>query len=99
MKDKLKDMEKDQSIMVTPFDACKKLLNSNEGSRLSLRDRVDLFFTDHSLVGLLIQENFLNSVKSKPVTNEVLNRCAYSADLFTMGDMISNKIRMDQAWN
>merc|ERR1719171_2933677 len=93
MKDRMKEMEKDQVVMVTPFDACKKLLNTSEGSRLSFRDRIDMFFTDFSLVGLLVQENYLNAVKSKPDNIEVLNRCAYSADLFTVGDMINNQIR------
>lgn len=59
---------------------------------------MDMFFTDHSLVGLLVQENYLNAVKGKPVNQEVLNRAAFSADLFTIGDMMSAKIRENQDW-
>lgn len=99
MKEKINEMEKDQVVMVTPFDACKKLLNASEGSRMSFRDRLDMFFTDHSLVGLLIQENYLDSVKGRPVDSPLMNRCAFSADLFTLGDMIGNQIREAQDWS
>mmetsp|Transcript_117308 Transcript_117308/g.215912 ORF Transcript_117308/g.215912 Transcript_117308/m.215912 type:complete len:897 (+) Transcript_117308:45-2735(+) len=99
MKHKLNEMQKDQEVMVSPFDACKKLLNTSEGARLSFRERLDMFFVDFSLVGLLIQENYLRSVEKKPVDNEVMQRCAYSADLFTISDILNNKIRQDQDWS
>merc|ERR1740129_764412 len=79
MKQKLHDMTKDSGIMLSTFDACKKLLNSSEGSRLSFRDRLDLFFVDHSIMNLLVHENYLNSVAKKPSDLALLNRCAYSA--------------------
>lgn len=99
MKDKLSEMAKDQEVMVTPFDACKKLLNTSEGARLNFRERLDMFFVDHSLVGLLIQENYLRSVERKPVDNELMHRCAYSADLLTISDIMGNRIREHQDWS
>jgi replication factor C subunit 1 len=98
MKEKITEMEKDQQVMMTPFDACKKLLNSSEGSRMSFRQRMDLFFIDHSLVGLLVQENYVNAVKNRNDL-EVLHRCAYSADLLTIGDILSTRIQQTQEWN
>lgn len=99
VKNKIHDMSKDQGIMLSPFDACKKLLNSFEGARMSFRDRMDMFFVDHSLMGLLVHENYLKSVDKKPVTDDLLSRCAYSADLMTLGDMINARIRDAQDWS
>jgi replication factor C subunit 1 len=98
MKEKLKEMSKDQSIMLTGFDACKKLLNSSESSRLTFRERLDMFFVDFSLVGLLVQENYLKSVEKRGADLQTLNRCAYSADLMTIGDMVNKRINSGQEW-
>jgi len=58
-----------------------------------------MFFVDHSLVGLLVQENYLRAVEKRGTDAELLRRCAYSADLITIGDMMNAKIREDQDWN
>lgn len=99
MKDKLGEMSKDQELMLTPFDACRKLLTTSDGARLSFKDRMDMFFIDHSLAPLLVQENYLKSVEKKPVDAGLLARCAFSADLMTLGDIMSNRIRGEQEWN
>jgi len=98
MKERLSQLSKDQSIMLGPFDAAKKLLNSSEASRLSLRDKLDMFFVDFSLVGLLVQENYLRTVEKKPDL-DTLNRCAYSADLMTVGDIMNSRITSTQDWS
>jgi len=90
---------KDPASMIGPFDACRKLLSSSEGARLSFRDRMDLYFVDHSLMGLLVHENYLNSVSKKPVDADLLNRCAYSADLMSVGDMMNAQINKHQQWS
>jgi len=99
MKGEMHGFSKDQAIMVGPFDACRNLLTSSVAARLSLRDKMDLFFVDHGLVGMLVQENYLKAVEKKPVDNELLQRCAYSADLQTIGDMVGRRIRDNQEWN
>merc|ERR1719162_1860 len=81
MKERIGSLSKDASLMLTPFDACKKLLNSTEAARLSLRDRYDMFFVDFSLVSLLVQENYLkaktvNRATTAAAEAEALNRCA-----------------------
>merc|ERR1719436_1611370 len=95
----MSQITKDQSIMMGPFDACKKLLSCGDSARLTLRERMDLFFVDHSLVGLLMQENYLKAVEKKPVDVGLLNRCAYSADLMTLGDIANTRITADQEWS
>eukprot|EP00931_Biecheleriopsis_adriatica_P089853 TRINITY_DN63928_c0_g1_i1.p1 TRINITY_DN63928_c0_g1~~TRINITY_DN63928_c0_g1_i1.p1 ORF type:complete len:775 (-),score=197.00 TRINITY_DN63928_c0_g1_i1:108-2186(-) len=99
MKEKLYQMSKDHGIMLSSFDACKKLLNTSEGSRLSFRDRLDMFFVDHSIMGLLVHENYLNSISKKPVNAELMEKCAYSAELMAAGDVIGARIRDNQEWS
>uniref|UniRef100_A0A7S1PNU6 AAA+ ATPase domain-containing protein n=1 Tax=Alexandrium catenella TaxID=2925 RepID=A0A7S1PNU6_ALECA len=99
MKEKLHEMSKDQGIMMSTFDACKKLLTASDGGRMKFRDRLDLFFVDHGIMGLLVQENYLHAVAKKPVDCELLNRCAYSADLMTFGDILNSRIRDSQEWS
>merc|ERR1719476_840371 len=85
MKDRIGEMTKDQELMVTPFDACRKLLTTSEAVRMRFQDRMDMFFIDFSLVNLLVQENYLKSIERKPVDQQLLERAAYSADLMTIG--------------
>jgi len=89
---------KDRSIMMTPLDACKRLINTAEAAHMSLRDRLDMFFVDFSLVGLLVHENYLRAVERR-CDLDVLNRCAYSADLMSMGDVMNQKCVTNQDWS
>ena len=90
---------KDQEVMLGPFDACRKLLNASEAQRHSFDDRQKMFFVDYSMVGLLIHENYLRAVEKKNASLEVLNRCAYSADLMTVGDIFQQRIHAEQDWS
>eukprot|EP00933_Yihiella_yeosuensis_P040860 TRINITY_DN35266_c0_g1_i1.p1 TRINITY_DN35266_c0_g1~~TRINITY_DN35266_c0_g1_i1.p1 ORF type:complete len:818 (-),score=211.02 TRINITY_DN35266_c0_g1_i1:195-2363(-) len=99
MKERMHEMAKDQGIMLSSFDACKKLLNSSEGARLSFRDRIDMFFVDHSIMGLLVHENYLSCISKKPVTPELLQKTAYSAELMAVGDVINGRVRDYQDWS
>jgi len=99
MKAKIRQMNKDQEIMLSTFDACKKLLNSSASEKLSYRDRLEMFFVDHSIMGLMVHENYLNSVSKKPVDLALINKCAQSADLMAVGDMIGGRIRDNQEWS
>jgi len=58
-----------------------------------------MFFVDHSIMGLMVHENYLNAVSKKPVDLPLLNRCANSADLMAVGDMIGGRIRDNQEWS
>ena len=51
---------KDQNLMISNFDAAKKLFQNN-----SYRNRLDLFFIDHEFIPLLIQENYLNAFQDR----------------------------------
>lgn len=90
---------KDQEVMLSPFDVCRKLLTSSEANAHSFQARFEMFFVDHSLVSMLVHENYLRSIERQPVSSEVLNRCAYSADLMTIGDVMSQRMVVEQEWS
>ncbi|CAE7360079.1 Gnf1 [Symbiodinium sp. CCMP2456] len=90
---------KDQEVMLSPFDVCRKLLTSSEANSLAFQARFEMFFVDHSLVSMLVHENYLRSIERQPVSSEVLNRCAYSADLMTIGDVMSQRMVVEQEWS
>merc|ERR1712012_955319 len=99
MKNRLHDLSKDESTMLGPFDAAKKLLNSSESARLSFRSRLDMFFVDFNLVGLLVQENYLRTCEKRSADPALLQRCAYSADLISVGDIMNTRITQAQEWS
>lgn len=90
---------KDQEVILSPFDVCRKLLTSSEATSHAFQARFEMFFVDHSLVSMLVHENYLRSIERQPVSSEVLNRCAYSADLMTIGDMMSQRMVVEQEWS
>merc|ERR1712176_424037 len=98
MKDRIKDISKDAAVMMGPFDACKKLLNTAEARQCTFKERLDMFFVDFSLVGLLVQENYMKAVERNQ-DPALLHRCALSADLLTIGDIMNSRINLDQEWS
>mmetsp|Transcript_113041 Transcript_113041/g.359152 ORF Transcript_113041/g.359152 Transcript_113041/m.359152 type:complete len:798 (+) Transcript_113041:38-2431(+) len=99
MKDRLKDIAKDGSIMLNPFDACRNLLTASIVQKMPMRERYDHFFVDINLMHLMVQENYLNSVIKKPVDDDLLQRCARAAESIANGDIVNERIRSHQAWN
>ena len=57
----------DQSIIMSNFDAATKLLNRFDFSKMSYKKKIEMFFVDYDLVPLLVQENYLTSMKKNDV--------------------------------
>ncbi|CAM9762731.1 unnamed protein product, partial [Ectocarpus sp. 4 AP-2014] len=89
-------IEKDKNQRIGPFDAARSILGG--ASRTPLRDRYELFFTDYSLLPLLIHQNYLSSlmqVDAKVRTDVTAAASAAVSD----ADIISGKMRGDvQHW-
>lgn len=51
-----------KDVRMNPFEACKQVFQNETNSKVprTFLDKLDLFFTDYSLMPLLIQENYLN---------------------------------------
>merc|ERR1711988_889806 len=99
VKDHLRTTGKDDDIMLSPFDAAKNLLTSSIVNKMPIQKKIEHFFVDHSLVGLLVQENYLKAVEKKPADSDVMQAAAYAADLISMGDVLDRRIRDYQEWS
>mmetsp|Transcript_25065 Transcript_25065/g.58326 ORF Transcript_25065/g.58326 Transcript_25065/m.58326 type:complete len:450 (-) Transcript_25065:647-1996(-) len=83
---------KDTQVMLSPFDACIRLLSGEPGkSPIPLEKRLDMFFIDADFVPLMIQENYLRPFEKRggAVEEEELARCATAAELISSADTMS----------
>eukprot|EP00929_Paragymnodinium_shiwhaense_P094966 TRINITY_DN5588_c0_g1_i1.p1 TRINITY_DN5588_c0_g1~~TRINITY_DN5588_c0_g1_i1.p1 ORF type:complete len:543 (-),score=185.83 TRINITY_DN5588_c0_g1_i1:397-2025(-) len=99
MKGRIREIQKDQMAMVSPFEACKQLLASSSVRSMSPNEGLDRFFVDFNLMNLLLQENYLNAVSKMEANADLLERCAKSAALIAEGDLLSRQIRDKQQWD
>eukprot|EP00405_Crypthecodinium_cohnii_P032267 CAMPEP_0206522782 /NCGR_PEP_ID=MMETSP0324_2-20121206/67191_1 /ASSEMBLY_ACC=CAM_ASM_000836 /TAXON_ID=2866 /ORGANISM="Crypthecodinium cohnii, Strain Seligo" /LENGTH=462 /DNA_ID=CAMNT_0054017019 /DNA_START=16 /DNA_END=1406 /DNA_ORIENTATION=- len=89
MQGRLSEINKDSSIMMNTFEACRNLLTSSLVLNMKTRDRFDHFFLDPNIMHLFIQEIIFD--------DELLERCAASAASMAMGDLVNERIRSNQS--
>jgi replication factor C subunit 1 len=58
---------------------------------------MNLFFIDYNLIPLLIQENYLDSMR-KDNSLKTLEKMAKSADYISTGDILNKKVRSGMNW-
>mmetsp|Transcript_7362 Transcript_7362/g.13664 ORF Transcript_7362/g.13664 Transcript_7362/m.13664 type:complete len:776 (-) Transcript_7362:24-2351(-) len=92
----MKNACKDQSVMISSFDAASKLLNTQEIHALRHRQRMDLFFVDFDFIPLLVQENYLTAMT---LDKHTIDRLTRAADSIAFSDVISRKLRVEGEWN
>merc|ERR1711913_110594 len=73
--------EKDAQVMLSPFDACARLLTGTDtgGKALDFKKRMDMFFIDTDLMPLMVQENYLKTLPprgSRVSDEDWLQKCA-----------------------
>ncbi|KAI8593968.1 replication factor RFC1 C terminal domain-containing protein [Geranomyces variabilis] len=98
--------EKDGTI--SSFDATAQLFGYNY-MKMSLADKMQLYFNDYSIMSLFVQEQY---VRMKPaiaeqiggprgpkfVEYETLTCMANAADSISLGDLVDNSLRGQQNW-
>jgi replication factor C subunit 1 len=97
--------ESAKNVELGPFDVIPKLFNANEASKMSLEEKISLYFVDQSLVPLLVQENY---VKSKPRAAQggrgavqqwqEIDQIARAADVICDGDLADLLLHKEQEW-
>ncbi|KAL4547681.1 hypothetical protein Ndes2526B_g06916 [Nannochloris sp. 'desiccata'] len=88
-----------KDLEMSPFEAARRLLDSDACSGLSLADQIDLVFQDSDLVPLLVQENYLNHrPRIAPSDALRLNVIAKAAEGFSAGDVANRSVRQYQNW-
>ena len=74
----ISSFSKDQLLGLTAFEAGKSLLVQTKS--LSLKQRYDMFFCDYELTPLIVQQNYLSSIKSNGSNPNSLMQMAEAAD-------------------
>ena len=101
------DIEKSmKDTKMNPFEACKQVFQRDPSKPSSMIDKMDLFFTDYSLIPLLVAENYL-SVKPTNLTGNTkqqkdkchLQLLAEASEAICQSDRISRQIRTNNNWS
>ncbi|KAJ2495325.1 DNA replication factor C complex subunit Rfc1, partial [Coemansia sp. RSA 2052] len=88
-----------KEVSIGPFDIIGKYLNKSENMRLSFSDKLDLYYSDFSIVPLFVQENYIDNRPAGCETSlDVLDRVSVAADLISEADVVDNKLRGSQQW-
>eukprot|EP00931_Biecheleriopsis_adriatica_P092270 TRINITY_DN66091_c0_g1_i1.p1 TRINITY_DN66091_c0_g1~~TRINITY_DN66091_c0_g1_i1.p1 ORF type:complete len:627 (-),score=177.93 TRINITY_DN66091_c0_g1_i1:153-2033(-) len=88
--------QKDTQVMLSPFDACSKLL-SFQREPLPMERRLDMFYIDTDMVPLMIQENYLRPMEKRSAgLDEValLERCAKASELIATADTMQGSFEV-----
>lgn len=84
-----------------PFDALHSLLSGQGFSRMSLNQKIDLYFIDNGLMPLMVQENYLKSRANNPRTiyesgtGAPINNSGFMALAWAAADSISQADQVD----
>ncbi|KAJ2745904.1 DNA replication factor C complex subunit Rfc1 [Coemansia sp. BCRC 34301] len=88
-----------KEVSVGPFDTIGKYLNKTENMRLSFSDKLDLYYSEPSLVPLFVQENYIDNRPAGCETPlETFDRMSQAADLISEADVVDSKLRGSQQW-
>lgn len=94
----------EKHTVLKPFDIIGRLLSGATfapSSRMTLNDKVDLYFNDHDFTPLMVQENYLNTIPSKAGNNKQkhLEAVLKAAESIADGDLVDARIHSsDQQW-
>lgn len=86
VQDIIQSFSKDQLLGVTAFEAGKSLLMNTK--TLSLQQRYDMFFCDYEMTPLIVQQNYLMSIKSNGQNINTLMQMADAADALCDCEMV-----------
>ena len=75
---------------ITPYEAAKALFI--ESSSQPLKVRYDMFFSDYEMTPLLVEQNYLDSIKSNGMSIEVIAQMAEAADAMCDMEMFHETI-------
>lgn len=93
----------EKEVALKPFDVVARLLSVN---RLSVNDRISLYFNDMDLVPLMVHENYRNTRPAGVADAagggklEHLRRLSSASDLISQSDLVNQQIRSgEQQWS
>ena len=95
------DRSKKTSVKMGPWAVCKKVFSKEDHKTMSFYDKLDLYFYDHNLAGLFVQENYL---QSKPAAagghkKKLMEQVSKAADSMAQGDLVEKQIKIGMNWS
>jgi len=84
--------QKDTQVMLSPFDAAQKLLQSTGKKKemLSMATRLDMFYLDADMMPLMVHENYLRAFEQRRgASEEDICVAAQAAELIALGDTMA----------
>ncbi|KAL8630819.1 hypothetical protein Q9189_003488 [Teloschistes chrysophthalmus] len=110
--DSSKKMSKswEKHVVLKPWDIASKILGGGmfaQSSKASLNDKIELYFNDHELSSLMLQENYLgtkpmlaNSYTGKEQNLKLLELTDLAAESISDGDLVDRMIHgSQQQWS
>lgn len=98
----LKNIAKDESVMISNFDAAHRLLDHGKRSLNvsypQFRQKMDLFFIDYDLIPLIVQENYLQAMGDRRGPDDI-EAMAKAAEFISLGDTCNVQLRTNQDWS
>ncbi|CCG83102.1 Replication factor C subunit 1 [Taphrina deformans PYCC 5710] len=100
----------EKHVILKPWDIVGKLLNGaiyHERSKVTLNEKIELYFNDHDLSYLMVQENYLNTTPDRARAaggprEQALKRLqlvSKAAGAISDGDLVDSMIRGQQQWS
>ena len=84
------NMEKDKSLRLNPFDATMQIF----GRETTFGDRFEAYFVDYDLMPLMVQENYITSIRSsKDSVDKMLEAAVHASEYISEADIISQRVR------
>ncbi|KAJ2225538.1 DNA replication factor C complex subunit Rfc1 [Coemansia sp. RSA 1722] len=88
-----------KEVAMGPFDVIGKYLNGMENSSTSFSDKVDMYYSDFSIMPLFVQENYIdNRPGGTSNSADELDCLSRAADMIAEADVVENKLRGSQQW-
>ncbi|XP_071943755.1 replication factor C subunit 1-like [Antedon mediterranea] len=91
-----------KDMKLGPFEVVRRVFVSGvERSKMSLQDKISLFFHDYSMGPLFVQENYISIVPEKGKSDKKmhLDLLSKTADSLCYSDLIEKSIRSRNSWN
>jgi len=96
IKGRMSKIEKDKVLRLSNFDAAKLILTPR--AQVPLQDRYEAYFVDYQLIPLLVQQNYLDAVKSSNSSKDKVETMAAAASALADADLVNTVLRRDQSW-
>ncbi|KAJ1867888.1 DNA replication factor C complex subunit Rfc1 [Coemansia sp. RSA 989] len=88
-----------KEVSMSPFDAAQKYLNCSDNMSMPFSEKLDLYYTDFSIMPLFIQENYIDMMPNGAADSvQVLERLSGAADMIAEADVVETRLRGSQQW-